>query len=296
MPNCSVRVGVATATVVALTALTPVSAEAEQRASERYVSMGDSYVAGALTGAPTDAPFSCFQTDGNYPHLVAPALAVDEHVDVSCSSAKTDDVFTPQKLDDGFSTAPPQLDAVNEDTAVVSLGFGGNDIGIREALEHCFSPVPSGSPCRDHFVTAGQDELARRIAETGPKIDRVIDAIRSRAPRAEVFVVGYPSIFDDTGKGCWPVVPLTAPDTVYLRDTIKRLNTMLASQARANGAAYVDTYTPGIGRDMCQLPGARWIEGLVPTEPASPLHPNARGERGMADALLAVMIRRGLSG
>ncbi len=287
------RLALTTATACLVVLTVPATAGAADRVT-RYVSMGDSYVAGALTAAPTDAPWSCFQTQGNYPHLLAPVLEVDEHVDVSCSSAKTDDVFAPQQLDDTMSTAPPQLDAVNADTSVVSLGLGGNDIRIREAMEHCFSPSPGGSPCRDHFVTGGVDELADRVTATGPKIDRVLDAIRSRAPRAEVFVVGYPSIFDETGRGCWPVVPLTSPDTAYLRDTIKRLNAMLAAQARANGATYVDTHTPGIGRDMCQLPGTKWIEGVVPTEPASPLHPNARGERGMADALLASMVRHGI--
>lgn len=34
-------------------------------------------------------------------------------------------------------------------------------------------------------------------------------------------------------------------------------------------------------------PGDKWIEGIAPTEPATPLHPNARGARGFADALPA---------
>jgi hypothetical protein len=39
----------------------------------------------------------------------------------------------------------------------------------------------------------------------------------------------------------------------------------------------VDTYTPSIGHDVCQLPGTKWVEGLVPTAPAAPIHPNALG-------------------
>jgi len=277
------------AAAVAATAYTEPAGAADSGPS-RYVSIGDSYVAGPFTGTSTSAPTSCFQTTSNYPHLIAPVIGADEHVDVSCSSAKTDDVFTPQHLDDGMHAAPPQIDAVSPGTAVVTVGLGGNDIGFGEVVRECPSPVPYGSPCRDKYVVGGKDELARRIAETGPKIDRVLDAIRDRAPRAEVYVVGYPAIFDAAGQGCWPAAPLTAADTAYLRDTLIRLNAMLADQAQRNGATYVDTYTPGVGHDMCQLPGVKWIEPLVPTEPASPFHPNARGERGLADAVLAAML------
>jgi hypothetical protein len=54
---------------------------------------------------------------------------------------------------------------------------------------------------------------------------------------------------------------------------------MLAEQASRAGAEFVDTYTPSIGHDACQLPGTKWVEGLVPTAPAAPVHPNALGMR-----------------
>jgi hypothetical protein len=44
----------------------------------------------------------------------------------------------------------------------------------------------------------------------------------------------------------------------------------------------VDTYRRSIGHDVCQLPGTKWVEGLVPTSPAAPVHPNALGERNSA--------------
>lgn len=40
------------------------------------------------------------------------------------------------------------------------------------------------------------------VATTAPKISQVIAEIRSRAPRAKVFMVGYPSLFPDSGVGC----------------------------------------------------------------------------------------------
>jgi hypothetical protein len=42
-----------------------------------------------------------------------------------------------------------------------------------------------------------------------------------------------------------------------------------------------------IGHDFCQPTGVKWVEGLVPTSPAAPVHPNALGERAMAQQVLA---------
>jgi lysophospholipase L1-like esterase len=64
---------------------------------------------------------------------------------------------------------------------------------------------------------------------------------------------------------------------------------MLAEEAAANGARYVDTYTSTIGHDVCQAPGTKWIEGLVPLAPAAPFHPNALGEEAMARAVEAAL-------
>jgi lysophospholipase L1-like esterase len=104
-----------------------------------------------------------------------------------------------------------------------------------------------------------------------------------------VYVVGYPDILPEYSDGCWPLVPLAYGDVSYLRQTEKELNGMLAAEASAYGAAYVDTYTPTIGHDVCQAPGRKWIEGLVPASAAAPFHPNALGEAAMARALEAAI-------
>lgn len=272
-----------------LSPLAPSAASDSATAPGNYVAIGDSYVAGAFTGLPTGTPFGCLRSTGNYPHVLESQVAPLTLRDVSCSSAKTDHVFAPQTTDDYLGTAAPQLDAVDADTRLVTVGLGANDIQVRDAFASCFSLFPAGSPCRDKLATGGKDVFAERIAATAPKIDRVLSAVAAKAPDAEILVVGYPSIFPDSGRGCWPAVPITDPDTAYLRDTIKRLNGMLSARAKAAHATYVDTYTPSIGKDICAAPWTKWIEGLVPTSPASPLHPNARGERGLADAVLATL-------
>jgi lysophospholipase L1-like esterase len=49
----------------------------------------------------------------------------------------------------------------------------------------------------------------------------------------------------------------------------------------------VDTATPTLGHDVCS--DDRWIEGALPGSPAVPFHPNATGEKVMADAVLAAL-------
>jgi hypothetical protein len=62
-----------------------------------------------------------------------------------------------------------------------------------------------------------------------------------------------------------------------------------ATTAAANGATFVDTYTPTIGYDACASADVKDVEGLVPTSPAYPFHPNQRGQQVMADQVLAAL-------
>ena len=82
-------------------------------------------------------------------------------------------------------------------------------------------------------------------------------------------------------------MPLAYQDVPYLRAKEKQLNAMLATQAAANGARLVDDYTASIGHDACKRALTRWVEPLVPTTTAAPLHPNARGEAGVATVVAA---------
>lgn len=93
----------------------------------------------------------------------------------------------------------------------------------------------------------------------------------------------------ETGYGCWPQMPIGYLDVPYLRGTQRRLNSMLANQAAANGATLVDWYGAGIGHDACKGSLTRWVEPLVPTNPAAPVHPNLAGMRGAAQVLLAAV-------
>jgi lysophospholipase L1-like esterase len=249
-----------------------------------YVALGDSFSAGPLIPHQIRESRGCQRSDHNYPHLVAKALGVTLR-DVTCSGAGTADMTSPQDVHPGPHV--PQLEALGPETRFVTIGIGGNDIGFAEIVANCMTIFPWETPCRDRYLAGGTDELSRRIDRTAPKVAAVLAEIRRRSPEATVFVVGYPSIVPDEGYGCWPSLPFGFDDVPYLRAKHKELNDMLATEAEAAGAVYVNTYTPSIGRDACGLPLHRWVEPLVPLSPAAPVHPNAAGMEGMAAEVAA---------
>jgi lysophospholipase L1-like esterase len=258
-----------------------------------YVALGDSYAAGPLIPVQTGEPAGCQRSTENYPAIVAGVLGLPDFRDVTCSAATTEHLTAPQPVKPGAND--PQFDALSEDTGLVTLTIGGNDIGFGSIISECAtrSPLaPAGAACRDFYTEDGSDELAERIDATAPKIAAALDEIEERSPDARVLVVGYPAILPDSGPGCFPVIPFSPGDVAYLRETEKRLNQMLADEAEDAGVDYIDTYTPFIGHDMCTLPGTKWIEGLIPTAPAAPVHPNALGMSAMATAVVEALATR----
>jgi lysophospholipase L1-like esterase len=251
-----------------------------------YVALGDSYTASPLTGPLAGPPPGCLRSTNNYPHLVAERTGA-RLTDVSCSGAQTRDLAAPQTVQGGQN--PPQYGALGAGTQLVTVGIGGNDIGFGEIVQSCVSPTPFGTPCRDRYVQGSHDELAARIDTVGDRLDDVLDEVHRRAPTARVLLVGYPSVLPAQGPGCYPVVPYTAGDVDYLRGVLSHLNEEIADAASDGGATYVDTATPTVGHDVCTPPGTRWIEGLVPTAPAYPVHPNALGAAALSRAVLATL-------
>ncbi len=268
---------------------------------DSYVALGDSYTAGPLITPQDPAVPGCLRSLADYPHLIAPDLNQPAFRDASCSGAQTKDMTQAQDVEPDPDN-PPQLDALDASTKIVTLGIGGNDIGFSEIARTCvelFARQQTGSPCRDFYNQGGVDEIGRRIAALAPVFDRVLDEIEARSPQAKVFTVGYPAILPETTnlfELCQPVLPVAKGDVPWLRDEVeKRLNATIRYVTAANGDVYVDTYGPSIGHDACQPEGIRWVEPLVPAMDAAPIHPNRLGMEATADAVRNTMRASGVS-
>ncbi len=254
----------------------------------RYVALGDSFASvGTLTMIRTD-PAGCFRSTDNYPSGVAARLGVAAFVDVTCGGATTVHMTQAQSVPLGQNA--PQFAALTADTDLVSVTISGNDIGFGEIVSTCAGlslTNPFGAPCKAHYTAGGADQLDARIAQAATLVDTVLDGIHARAPQARVVVVGYLRILPPT-TGCWPIVPFASGDVAYFDGVQHRLNGMLGERAATRGDTFVN---PGetTGHDVCQLPGNKWVEGLIPTSLSAPVHPNAAGQAHVATLVAAAV-------
>ncbi|WP_439377717.1 SGNH/GDSL hydrolase family protein [Amycolatopsis lexingtonensis] len=258
-----------------------------------YVALGDSWTADVfVTFPPTTeyTPLDCAQSTSDYPHELAGALGVETFRDASCGGATTTDFTQPQKLPLG-GTNPPQFDRLTPTTDLVTVGIGGNDIGLAAAVTQCLNLLPV-STCKAKFTAGGVDQLENAVTATEPKIAAALRGIKERSPHARILLVNYLAGLPASGKGCWPVIPVADGDIAYLQAKFLQMNAMLARVAADNGVELVDTYSPTLGHDACQAPTVRYIEGLIPVSVSNPLllafpfHPNGAGAAAQSEIVL----------
>jgi lysophospholipase L1-like esterase len=268
------------------------------------VAVGDSYTSGLKIQPQVGTPVGCARSAVNYPSLVAKRLDVRNFTDASCSGARTWDLTSAQRTDGGAN--PPQLEALTQDTRLVTVGIGGNDAGFTEVIGRCAAEsvrqsllagtTGSDSLCRAYYTSGpGRSELQGKADAAGRRLGDALQEIRRRAPQARVFVVGYPALLPADPAGCVSTLgrQVTAGDLGFLAEEEQQLNGMLKQAATAAGVGYVDTYAASVGHDMCAGETGRWIEPPVPAEGLAPLHPNAAGQQGMAGAVLSALGARG---
>ena len=274
-------------TVLAAAALLfGITPHAQAAQGEAYVALGDSAASGPLIPNQIVHDLGCWRSDRNYAHLTAQAIGATLR-DVTCSGADTGDMYQSQHTDIG--DPGPQLDALRPDTTLVTVQIGANDIGLTDFIEDCLNllPPPIGDACNDDYVVNGQDSWRVATDALRPKLTTLVGDIRARSPQARIFVVGYATYAPQ--NGCYPRVPIIKADANYIRSTLQYFNQMLAEQAAAAGAGFVDLQTPSVGHDPCTGSGTRWIEPYVPANPAAPFHPNANGMRGFATAVTSAV-------
>jgi lysophospholipase L1-like esterase len=282
------RIGrLAVAAVCAIATVAAVATPAAQATTPplRYVALGDSYSAasGVLPPDPS-APPQCLRSLLNYPHVVAGRIGA-QLTDVTCGAAETKDFSTSQS-----PGVAPQLDALTRDTQLVTMTIGGNDSGVFiSTILSCgaagLSTLGQGSPCKDRYGSSFEDTIR---TTTYPSLVSALRAVRAKAPRAKVGILGYPWIMPATG-GCFDRMPVAQGDVPYVRGIQATLNDAVRRAAAATGVTYVDLGTASDGHDACQPIGVRWVEPVLQGTNAVIVHPNALGESQMAAQAIAVL-------
>ena len=272
------------AVACAVLALAAAAAQASA-APLRYVALGDSYSAasGVLPPDPA-APFQCLRSIRNYPHVIAGATGA-QLTDVTCGAADTTHYFSAQ-----YPGVAPQLDAVKSDTQLITMTIGGNDSGVFiNTILSCGAAgvlsLGQGSPCKDRYGSSFEDTIRNT---TYPSLVKALKAVRAKAPRANVGILGYPWIMPASG-GCFDKMPVAKDDVPYVRGIQTTLNDAVRRAAAATGATYVSLNTVSNGHDACQPIGVRWVEPVLQGTNPVIVHPNALGEANRAAQAMSVL-------
>ncbi|MEU4654122.1 SGNH/GDSL hydrolase family protein [Streptomyces sp. NPDC023723] len=251
-----------------------------------YVALGDSYSAGSGV-LPVDlSNLLCLRSTANYPHVLASRTGA-RLKDVTCGGAQTSHFTQAQ-----YPGVPPQVDALSAGTDLVTLTIGGNDNStFINAVTSCGTAGVlsggKGSPCKDQYGSSFEDQIE---TNTYPALKAALSSVRAKAPGARVAALGYPWIMPAAADpSCFAKLPIAEGDVPYLRGIQARLNAAVRRAAQETGAVFVDFAQVSEGHDACAAAGTRWIEPLLFSSNLVPVHPNALGERRMAEHALGVL-------
>lgn len=234
---------------LATTAATPAQAATELQ----YVALGDSYASGVGAGHYDTAGGDCKRSQASYPALWAGVHEEYKLTDVSCSGATIADVRS------------NQLSALSTDTDFVTLTVGGNDAQFSSVVQACLTE--SDSYCKtatDWMSYYAKNQLVDELAA-------LYKDIKSRAPHAEITVLGYPQALSATGT-C-PVIDLSAAKRTYMNAFADALAEGAQAATARESVHFVDVRGAFKGHGACG--SDPWIKDL--TGGTEVFHPTLAG-------------------
>ncbi|MEU6227252.1 SGNH/GDSL hydrolase family protein [Streptomyces sp. NPDC047042] len=242
-------------------------ATAQAAGEKEYVALGDSYSSGVGAGYYDTASGDCKRSQLNYPALSAAAHADYTLKDVSCSGATIADVRA------------NQLSALSSGTDLVTLTVGGNDAQFASVVEACLTQSDSYCGTATQWMSYyAQNQLVTELAG-------LYKDIKTRAPQAEIVVLGYPQTVAATGS-CGAIDLSSAK-----RTSMNKLADALAEGTRAASVkepvTFVDMRATFKGHEACG--SDPWINGVDLTDLTSVFHPNLAGYFNYAAALNNVL-------
>lgn len=244
-------------------------------AGDRYVAMGSSYAAGPGVGTAAEGPARCGRGQLSYPHLVAAALSLTL-VDATCSGSTTEHVLGP------WGELPPQIDAVDAETRLVTITSGGNDIGfVRNLFAAACATMPAdGRPAQ---CPTAQRPTAADWTALEARMHRIAAEVRRRAPRARLVFVDYATILPARG-GCAALQGAPADLDASRKDAL-RLAALTARAARQEGALLLTASRLTAGHGPCDADP--WSFGSTAPQGSVPVHPGPKAHAAIAETLVA---------
>jgi lysophospholipase L1-like esterase len=230
-----------------------------------YDALGDSY--GSGYGAP---PYydACGRSLGAYAQQVDGRMRIDLDDFAACAGATTDTLET------------GQLWALDEETDLVTVSVGGNDIGWGTVVGACvLSTDAHCAGALGAMTGAIQLLLPTLLHDTYSRIE-------AAAPDAHVVVTGYPRLFSPEFGDYHNASPA---EQQLMNEGADRLNAVIEEVAAEHGFQFVDVTRRFDGHGV-NAPEP-WVLGL--TDPAA-FHPNPSGYEAYAAAVTSSVNPRDL--
>jgi len=291
-----------------------------------YLGLGDSYASGQgawnyIAGTDT-AINKCHLSVHAYPLRLNGDVFGNRGHSVACSGARLRDIgsqspdyigqagdhrTTRSRQADGSETAIlhdftpgylAQQDFVRAyQPGVITIEIGGNDVGFKDMMLRCASPVasvrpPATNPSDCYTTYEDRLEVAQTIDSTYANWVTLFSQLHKQAPAARIYVIGYPHIVSPVAK-CSLNAPLSGPDIAFARDVTLYLNSVILKATQAAGVTYVDIADALKGHELCSgqaaLPAVNGVTagtdamGVLGQES---FHPTAFGHELIEQAVL----------
>ena len=235
-------------------------------AGSQYVSIGSSYAAGFGIQPQEPGAGACGRSLLDYPNLVAAKLHLQLD-DVSCGGAVIADA-----LRETQGANPPQINAVNSQTRLVTMTIGGNDVGYIATAIACGH---SHSTCT---ASSNPAQINAAFQALPNALTRLIQAVRTKAPAAIIVLVTYPRLVPPTA--C-PALHYSPAATRLVGSMGSRLEQVFVHVAKTDHVRLADPYVLGATHGPCATDASQWVAGLVASNGFA-YHPTVAGHQEMA--------------
>ncbi|MBC7746450.1 SGNH/GDSL hydrolase family protein [Pedobacter sp.] len=266
-----------------------------------YVALGDSFSSGEgvpgtlgfIDGTDTSTD-QCHRSRDAYPML----LDRDSSLNLNLQSFRACSGATTQSMIQGMNTENGQLDSLSQDTEVVTLTIGGNDVDFGNFVAACLVPgtggCAEGTQVYDSTMYAIDNLLPSLLADAYGAIQTELDGNYD----VKVYVVGYPYVVRGHAAQCELTIGTDEQQaaeaiTVALNQAIADAVVTLGDQN--NRFTYIDpllSTSPFEGHDWCGM--SPYFNGYEPLSyPSQPEvyigHPNSEGQNAY-ERLIATVI------
>ncbi len=275
-----------------------------------YVALGDSFSSGEGNppfeyGTDMDDTNECHRSRQAYPRLLQAEASLSLGITgfMACSGATTSSVIDGGTGGEGNWGEGSQLNALSQDTEVVTITIGGNDIGFSGFARACvFSSCASSSSMYQEVWDIMTDPT--RSDYLPSRLAALFSSITTRLwtnAGVKIYIVGYPYVITqeswaDRGIGICP--DFDEDEAAAAEIIVLKLNTVIetaVTNLNDSRFTYVDPLgagSPFLGHELCR--DGAYFNG---TEAALPpngkyayvFHPNENGQLAYKELIADAM-------